>query len=146
MRMKISRIALAAILVLVCNVMLMAQEDKEKSKTTSEMKEVEGAVTWIGQNKIAILYRIDEAKGEEYEILLPLDEKDLTFVHKKNLAEIGKGDTVNVQYEEITEEGQEGKRTDRKAKIITFVKTGVKKEIATEEGEETLEIRGIRGE
>jgi hypothetical protein len=122
------------------------EKDKEKVKTTSVMKEVEGEVTWIGQNKIAILYRVDEAKGEEYEILLPLDEKDLTFVHKKNLGEIGKGDTVNVQYEEITEEGEEGRKTDRKAKVISFVKAGVKQPASAAEVEGVLPIKGVKGD
>jgi len=106
----------------------LTQEKKETKKTTVS-KEVTGEVTWIGKNKIAILYQIDTEKSTEYEILLPFDEKELKVIHKKSLEEIKSGDTVTVEYEEITEESEQGGRTDFKARAIKFIRSAVKKPI-----------------
>ncbi len=125
------------------------QEEKEKIKTTTTTKEVQGEVTWIGKDKMAIVYKRDTVTGGEYEILLPYEEKDLKIVHKKNLSEINKGDIVNVkyEYEEIIEEPLGEKKINYKAKVISFVKPAMQKPQAAQpagEEEAGLPLKGIK--
>ncbi len=69
------------------------QEEKEKIKTTTAAKEVQGEISGIGKDCIAIVYERDLEKGIEYEMLLPI-EKDIRLVHKQNLNQIKVGDIV----------------------------------------------------
>ena len=101
----------------------------EKVKKATQLKELQGVVTWIRKDKIAIVYRSDEATHSEEEILLPIG-KDIQLVHKNSLSDISVGDTVSIQYEEVTEEGADGAvKSSRKAKAIIFVSPGFKKPI-----------------
>jgi lipopolysaccharide export LptBFGC system permease protein LptF len=153
---KILGIGLAVMLVFLSQGRLLAEEKKEeKIRTTSVMKEVEGEISAIGKDYIAVVYERDNTKGEEYEILLPID-KDIKLVRKKSLDQIGVGDKVSIQYEELTEEYKEGPKQKRRAKIISFVKPAEKKPEAVEsetsvlnsgkpeEGE--LPLKGIKGQ
>jgi hypothetical protein len=119
-----------------------AQEAKPKApkelKRFSEMKEIQGEVVWIKPGRaIAIVYQRDIENHTEEEILLPLD-KDVELEHKKDISQISVGDTVTVQYEEITEEKEAETRQMRKAKKIIFVKPAVKKPVTTQPEEEKV--------
>ncbi|KPK97834.1 MAG: hypothetical protein AMJ95_07150 [Omnitrophica WOR_2 bacterium SM23_72] len=93
---------------------------KEKVKETKTMKEVQGEVTWVKQDKISIVYNTDESKGMDYEILLPVD-KDTKLVHLKSIEQIKIGDRVRILYEEKTQESAGEVRSYRRAKVITFI-------------------------
>ena len=95
---------------------------KEPVKTSSEMKEVQGRVSNFSREYITITYEEDREKGIENEIMLPVED-NIRVVHKKSLEEIKIGDIVNVQYEQITEEYEEGQKRKRKAKVIKFIRT-----------------------
>ncbi|MFC1658779.1 hypothetical protein ACFL1D_05295 [Candidatus Omnitrophota bacterium] len=120
-------ISLGAILILACEAEIaQAEKNGTEVKTTSTDKSIQGEITGIGKNYIAVTYEMNEEKGTEYEILLPVD-KDLQLVHKNKFSELNIGDTVRIKYEEITEEYAETNRKLRKAKVITFVKPAEKK-------------------
>ena len=128
---------------------LYAQEKKHEIKNrTTGNKEIEGEVTWIGKNKIAITYNKDQATGTEYEILIPYDIANLTFEHRNNMGEIKVGDTVRVQYEEETLEYDDGNKNEKiKAKVISFVRPSTQKPKAqtlSQEEEEALPLKGIK--
>ncbi len=128
---------------------------KEKIETTSVTKEVQGEISGISKDFIAIVYERDVEKGIEYEMLLPI-EKGIRLVHKQTLDQIKVGDIVSVQYEEVTEEYKEVPRQKRTAKIISFVKPAEKKPEPVESetavlnsedtGEEGFPIKGIKGQ
>lgn len=105
-------------------------DDKDqgsKIKTVSFQKEIEGQVSAINQQGIAVVYKKETEKNKEYEIYIPFD-KDLKIIHKKTLGEISAGDTVNVQYEEIMEDTKQGQKgLSRAVKSITFLRSEVKK-------------------
>jgi len=113
----------------------LAKEEKSKGqigpKRTSVKKELQGEVTWISKtgDRIAIVYNRDEASRSEQEILLPID-KNTVLQHKKNLDEIKAGDTVSIQYEEVTEETPEGIKSKRMAKTIYFIRAAQKKPVS----------------
>ena len=99
-----------------------AKNNNVNKVTSSVLKEVEGTVTWIGKSRIAVSYGID-AQGVENEMLLPFD-KDIKVAHKQKVSDIQRGDIVQVLYEEVVEDGPEGKREYRRAKQISFKKPG----------------------
>lgn len=102
-----------------------AQAEKAEIKTGNVMKGVSGEVSAIGKDYIAIVYNRDMKKGTEEEIMLSI-AKDIKLEHKRSLSEIGAGDTVEVQFEEVTEQTNEGPRTKRIAKVIRFIRAAVK--------------------
>ena len=99
---------------------LFAQE-KTARKAARTINVISGEVSAISKDFIAIVYGRNAAKGSEEEIALPI-AKDVIIEHKKNLSEIGAGDTVDVEYEEISEETKEGTKSKRVAKVVSFVR------------------------
>lgn len=136
---------LVIVLALCLTNMSFAEANKE-SKSSRATKEVQGEVTWIGKDKIAVTYGKDEATGTEYEILLPFNTADLSIAHKKNLGEINVGDTVKVQYEEESLEYGDGRKEGKlKAKIISFLRPATPKPKAqTPDEEEKLPLKGVK--
>lgn len=127
---KIMHSGMIVALVLALATFSFAEQDKEvkkeKIETTSAVKEVQGEISAIAKDSISIIYQRDAEKGIEYEIVLPLEEKNVQLVHKNNLNQFKAGDLVEVQYEEITEEYKEGQKSKRSANIIRFVKSATK--------------------
>jgi len=97
------------------------EEKNQKVKFTSSMKEIEGEVSAINKQGIAIVYKKDAEKNQDFEIYLPIN-KNLRLVHKQSLDQIKVGDIVNVQYEETIEEHKEGSKAIHGARVITFVR------------------------
>jgi len=128
---------LAVVLVLGLVGAVFAQGNKD-TKTYSTMKEVQGEVTWVRKDKIAIVYKKDVEYGSEEEILLPID-KDIRLAHLKSISDVAAGDMVYIQFEELTEEGVDGPKLSRTAKKISFIKKGTKKPIPTVTTEPPLE-------
>jgi len=96
-------------------------EGAGKIKRTTELKGIQGEVTWIKKDRIAVLYGYDNVKDMDNEMLLPFD-KDIKLEHINSVADIVAGDTVAVQYEEVVEEGPDGRRASRRAKVISFIR------------------------
>lgn len=90
-------------------------------KGKGRIKGISGEVSAISKDFIAIVYRRDEAKGTEEEVALPI-AKDVIIERKKSLSEIGIGDIVDVEFEEAAEETNEGHKSKRVAKVISFVR------------------------
>ena len=76
---------------------------------------------------IAISYNRDLVKGTEDEMLLPID-RNIGLEHKQGIDEIKAGDLVRVSYDEETEEDEKGEKETAKARVISFIKAGAKKE------------------
>ena len=124
-----------------------AKEGKDEAKSGTTAKEVEGQVTWIGKDKIAITYLRDDAEKTEYEILLPYNPKGLVVERKRNLGEIAVGDTVRAQYYEESYEYPDGRKEGRlKTKVISFVRPAPIKpqEPAAASSEEEMPLKGIK--
>ncbi|MCM8787929.1 MAG: hypothetical protein NC935_07775 [Candidatus Omnitrophica bacterium] len=99
-------------------------EEKQVGKKRTEVKEIQGSVTWVGKDKIAIIYASSETSEEE--ILLPFSP-DLKFEHFKDLKQLKQGDTVAIQYEDIQEETEEGMKEKLVAKRIIFIRPAIPK-------------------
>lgn len=124
---RYGRLVIFVFLLLSCAcgwVKALAQEKKDEVKRISVIKEVTGEVTWFRKNRIVIMFKRDREHGTEEEILLPMDA-DVRVIHKRNVDEISAGDRVMVQYEELSEEWPDGKKSSSlKAKAITFLSSG----------------------
>ncbi|OGX27129.1 MAG: hypothetical protein A3J51_03110 [Omnitrophica WOR_2 bacterium RIFCSPHIGHO2_02_FULL_45_21] len=113
-------------------VSVFGQEDEKAVGQRTVMKEVQGEVSWIGKGYISILYSQDVNTGEEYEILLPYDEKDIKLEHRKSIDQIAKGDIVDVHYEEETKQDDyKQEKVKLKAKVVSFVRAAEKKPEST---------------
>lgn len=100
-----------------------AEKAGDKIRRRSVMKEVQGEVTWIRKDRIAIVFARNEEQGTEEEILLPIDA-GVKLEQKQKLQQIEVGDTVAIQFEEVTEEGRQEGRMTRKAKVVRFIRKG----------------------
>jgi hypothetical protein len=104
----------------------LAQETKEE-EITVEVKQVKGEVSSFspGNNPryIGITYKEDKESSTAYEMVLSIDE-DVILKHKRQLSEIGLGDTVDVVYEQRFKTTEQGEKRiiSRIAKIIIFIR------------------------
>lgn len=94
-------------------------------------------MSWVGKDRIAVVYA--SSGTSEAEILLPFD-KNVKLEHIQQLSQIATGDTVRIYYEEVVEEGEQGRKEERKAKVISFVRPGARKPrpVAVDEDESGL--------
>jgi len=90
----------------------------EQKKTEVLQKTVEGTVSGLGKDYIAVAYQ--QIEGSEYEIRIAVDE-NTQIVNKKTIDEIRPQDKVSVTYEEVTTELEGSSETTYKAKAIHFV-------------------------
>lgn len=139
---KIQIIAMALILVffsgLTCIIQAAPPEQSKSAPTiptapketvlSIQSKEIQGEVTWIGKDKIAIVYKKDVEHRSEEEIVLPIDKK-VSLQHLKSISDVAAGDTVYLLFEESTEEGPGGPKLSRIVKKIGFIRKGQKKPI-----------------
>jgi len=103
-------------------------EPEEEAKKTVAVKELQGEVSGISSNFIAILYGQD--KKTSYEMALTVD-KDVKIENRKSLKDIGVGDIVSVSYEETAETKKEGDKditrvVSRVVKKVRFIRPGAK--------------------
>lgn len=118
---RIMKAGLVMVLVLGLAGTGFAQKSKQEAKVTSKTGEIEGEISAMGKNYIAIVYKRE--KDTEYEMLLPMDSKKVKIERKKDLSELKIGDIVRIKYEDTTIEDSEKKQTmERKAIVISFVK------------------------
>jgi hypothetical protein len=94
-----------------------------KKKTLT--KSVQGEVSGISYNFIAVIYDQDEKSSYEMALNVP---KDVKIEHKNRILDIGVGDIVDVTYEETQEiKGDEKPRLlSRIAKVVKFLKPAEK--------------------
>jgi hypothetical protein len=96
-----------------------------------QSKEIQGEVSALCKDFIAISYYFDKDTNEEKEVLLPLD-KYLKVERKGSLAQIGVGDIVFARYEEVKKIDHQGiERLERVAKVISFIRAAEKKSEST---------------
>lgn len=108
------------IFTLAVNEILLAQ-GKGKGKRNG----LTGEVSAISKDFIAIVYNRNLEKGSEEEIALPI-AKNVIIEHKKSLDQIAVGDTVYVEFDEVSEQTDNGERTKRIAGAISFVRAAPK--------------------
>ncbi len=149
--MNMKNLALASILIMLflgCFIPVNAEEKDARKIIGRSAKEIQGEVSWIGKDKIAVTYKRDDAKGGEYEILLSFDKNSVRLVHKKSLGEIKIGDVVRIEYDETKEDSKGTEKINYQVKTIGFVRPAAPKPVAPAEGEEeaSLAIKGIKGE
>ena len=124
---KIIKGVMMGILVL-CFMGTALAEPEEEAKKIVVVKEMQGEVSGISSNFIAIVYGQD--KKASYEMALTMD-KDVKVEDRKSLKDIGVGDIVSVSYEETTETKKEGDKdisrvVSRVVKKIRFIRPGAK--------------------
>lgn len=124
----------------------IAQEKKDKVIVTNTVKSIEGEISAITKNFIAVVYQRNRERGSEREISFPFDIKNIQLIHKRSLAEFKEGDIVSIQYEEIKEESKEVKKAANKVRSITFLKPAAVKPQAVELEAPEMPIKGLRTE
>ena len=122
------KISLAIVLILGFMGTVFAKDKEKKEKVVKTASGVvSGEISGISEKFISVVYEKDKEKGIEYETLVPID-KDVKIEHKKSLSELKIGDRVSIQYEDVTVEDSDKQQTlKRKAKIVRFVRSAVKK-------------------
>lgn len=103
-------------------------QTEEEAKKTVVVKEMQGEVSGISNNFIAIVYGQD--KKTSYEMAFTMD-KDVKIEDRKSLKDIGVGDIVLVSFEETTETKKEGDKdisrvVSRVVKKIRFIRPAAK--------------------
>jgi hypothetical protein len=93
---------------------------QEAAKPVSQMKEVQGEVSFVASNFISVIYKRD-AKAE-YEMAFPFDKKKILLDHVQSVNQINIGDTVSIQYEETVQQAEKGAKISRSAKKIFFIR------------------------
>lgn len=121
----IKNIIIAAILVF-CLIGTSFAEEEVKKKVV--VKELQGEVSGISSNFIAIVYGQD--KKTSYEMAFTMD-KDVKVEDRKSLKDIGVRDIVSVSFEETTETKKQDDKdisrvVSRVVKKIRFIRPGAK--------------------
>ncbi|MFH0826296.1 MAG: hypothetical protein V1923_00200 [Candidatus Omnitrophota bacterium] len=111
-----------------CQMALVQEALSQQANVPPVMKELQGEVTWIRKDRIAVVYKKDTEAGSEEEILLPIDEK-VSLEYIRSVSNISIGDTVYLQIEESVEQGPDGPRLTKKVKKISLVRKGNQKPI-----------------
>lgn len=119
-----NRIIIFMVLIFCVSTVAFAQE-REKN-TARKIKGISGEVSGISKDFISIIYHRDEGTGIEKEIMLPIS-KTIIVEHKQSISQISIGDLVDVEFEEVSEEGKDGIKIKLEAKVIRFVRSAQKK-------------------
>ncbi|MCX7927454.1 MAG: hypothetical protein N2606_04885 [Candidatus Omnitrophica bacterium] len=96
--------------------------EKKEPIIDSQVKEVQGEISYITKRSISVVFNRDKETGSEEEILLPFDSDEIVIEHKRNLSEIQPGDTVLVRYLDETIDYGDKKENTIKAKVIRFLR------------------------
>jgi hypothetical protein len=95
----------------------------DEEKVTKVSNKITGQISNIDTKTFAVVYDRNEATGEEFEMLFPID-KDLRVVHKNSFSELKVGDMVEVQFEDVATEKKDRKEGKRTNLVVTFVSPG----------------------
>ena len=96
------------------------------------VKQVQGEISGIGKKYIAVIFARDTASGAESEIMIPFNPKTIKFEHAHGLSDLEQGDQVRVQFNEEIKKDETQDKTSFEARVISLIKKGVKKPVATE--------------
>ena len=124
MNTKIIRFGLVILMAMVLAGSAFAQEENKEAKITNGT--IEGEISAIGKDYISIVYKTDPQKGIEYEMMIPFED-GVKYERVKGLKQLQVGDTISIQYQDTTEELEDGPKIERKAKVVSFVKAKVAK-------------------
>jgi hypothetical protein len=94
-----------------------------EEKITTVSNTITGRISNIDKTTFAVEYASNEATGEVFEMLFPLD-KDMKVVHKNGFSEFSVGDTVEVQFVDTAIERKNSKDGKRVVAALTFIKAG----------------------
>ena len=130
-------ILITAILILGCigPVRAYAQEETEDAVNEeavtkeTQIREMAGPIIYLTPRaKPEVIYIGNDAENTDYSFII---DKDTTVEHMKDLKSLKVGDTVKIKYAEVAENKKMGGRKvvveKRVAKVISFVRAGVKK-------------------
>lgn len=117
--------------------LLHAEEPKTEEKVTIVKKSVTGEVTGIMANFIGVSSGEKSATGAPREFAFNLN-KDVKLEHKKSLNQIGVGDTVRIDYDEVTTEKPDGNKSSKRVvKAISFIRPAPLTQLMSQETEDT---------
>ncbi len=137
--MKVRRVIYIGIigflLLSISEVAFAKSEETEKNIIRRTSHEISGEVGAIGYNSISIIYERNEKTGMEYEMLIPVDA-NTKLERKKSLNELKIGDKIKIQFEDATSEDSGEEKLERKAKVISFLSSAIKKPEPFELGNE----------
>lgn len=102
-------------------------EDPSKVKETTVAKTVTGIATGVSPKFIAVEYGASLKDGAALEMAFNVD-REVRIKNKRSLKDIGMGDTVTVDYDEITKTNLEGKvlSSRRVARSVSFIRPAPK--------------------
>lgn len=88
------------------------------------VKQVTGELSLIRPGSISLVYRRDEQRAMDYEMVFPIG-KGVALLRRRALSELQVGDTVRVTYEERAwkEEATGVERMQRRATTIEFLRS-----------------------
>lgn len=87
-------------------------------------KKITGEVSGVSNKFIAVVYGRNEKAKSALEMAFNIGSH-VNIVNKKSLKEIGIGDTVEVEYQEITRTEADGRKSSKSiAQAVIFVKAG----------------------
>ena len=107
------------------NVFCQADPKGKRPVISTATHAVQGEVAYVSKDYISIIYQRSEDQTEEYEMMLSIDEA-LELTRVASLDKLNIGDTVTIDYDEITEEYPDGPRSRRKAKNVAFTRPAAK--------------------
>ena len=108
-----------------------------EDKVTVVKKSVAGEVTGVMANFIGVSSGEKSTTGAPREFAFNLN-KDVKLEHKKELKQIGVGDTVKVDYDEVTTEKSDGSKSSKRvARTISFMKSAPTNQLISKEPEAT---------
>lgn len=89
-------------------------------------KKITGEVSGVSNNFIAVVYGKSDKDKASLEMAFNIGSH-VNIVNKKSLKEIGIGDIVEVEYQEITRTESDGRKSSKSiTQSVIFVKAGVK--------------------
>lgn len=129
-----------------------AKERKKEPIVTSEIKNIQGELIWVGRNFISLVYERNDKTGEEKEIRLDLDPKTVVLEHIRSIGQLNAGDTIFVTYVDETEDYGTTKKNTLRIKTIRFLRPAAadspyksKKDVEPST-EESLSLKGVKSD
>ncbi len=128
-----------------------AKDDAQKGKAKKEpvvnslVKQVQGEVSNITKRAISVVYERNAATGEEFEMMFPIDNKNVKVEHKQSISEISQGDTVLVIYREETSDYGDRTATEIKTDVVRFLKPADAQSVYKPKAAATEDARDVEG-
>lgn len=121
----------AAFTGVVCAQDSKVEEAAAAAAAARKTREVQGEITWVKKDMIAVVFGKNSAGASEEEMLLPI-AKDVKLQRIAAVTDLKAGDTVYLQFEVIMEEVDGIERPTKTVNKITLVRKGLKKPTLSE--------------